>query len=243
MDEGISLVQPLYRDEAGNEYLYLNTVTMPELLDLYAMAFFPMADARDESDYFWTRPARRAVFTFDRFHISRSLIKHIKTMDWRVTINRNFDAVIHACATIRADTWINAPIESLYRQLHKAGHAHSVEVYDKNDNLIGGVYGLAQNGVFCGESMFSTQSNASSVALIALMAHLRQSGFTLCDTQFINDHLLPFGCHEITRDAYQAQLSAALSAPKSIAFDGDVVSTASLLDFAAFCRQSKTHTS
>ncbi len=120
-----------------------------------------------------------------------------------------FDAVVAACAD-RADTWINAEIQSLYGELHRSGHAHALEIW-QGDQLIGGVYGVAIGGAFFGESMFSRRTDASKIALAFLVDRLRQAGFTLFDTQFITPHLASLGAVEISRSAYHRLLGDALT--------------------------------
>lgn len=186
------------------------------LLNAYAHGIFPMADARDDTETYWIEPPMRGIIPLDSFNIPRSLAKFMDTCEYTVTIDTAFHQVIEHCATIPRDhekgTWINHEIEFWFQALHNAGHAHSIEVWDKDGtSLIGGLYGLAQGGCFNGESMFSHKTNASKVALVSLVEHLNQRGFTLLDTQFINDHLKQFGCIEIPKDDYMDQLNHALT--------------------------------
>jgi len=123
--------------------------------------------------------------------------------------------VISACAVPRAqshDTWINSEIREAYTQLHQAGHAHSVEVWQQGA-LVGGLYGVGLAAAFCGESMFHTVTDTSKIALVHLVAQLRQNGFTLLDTQFVTPHLARLGAIEISRADYQARLTQALQQP------------------------------
>ena len=145
----------------------------------------------------------------DSFHISRSLRARILANAYTIRTNTDFAAVVAACAD-RPETWINAPILALYRQLHDQGFAHSVEVWDKAE-LVGGVYGVALGGAFFGESMFSRQTDGSKVALAYLVDRLRTGGFTLFDTQFLTPHLQSLGAVEISRDAYHRKLRQALA--------------------------------
>jgi len=184
-------------------------------LDTYAMGVFPMADARDADEIYWVQPEMRGIIPLDKFNVPRSLKNFMKTCDYYVTINEAFEEVIHACAEIprhhETNTWINGEIESVFITLHHAGHAHSIEIWDrKNGELVGGLYGLAQGGCFNGESMFSRAQNTSKIALVHLVEHLNTKGFSLLDTQFINDHLKQFGCIEISHDDYMRMLHAAL---------------------------------
>lgn len=184
-------------------------ITPDLLLRAYMAGVFPMAETRGDAEIFWVDPRRRGIFPIGRFHSSRSLRRTIRSESFRPTIDRAFSAVVAACAD-REETWINARIESLYAQLHEAGHAHSLEVWE-GEQLVGGVYGVAMGGAFFGESMFSHRSDASKVALAFLMDRLQQGGFTLFDTQFLTPHLKSLGAVEISRDAYHKQLRKAVA--------------------------------
>ena len=189
----------------------MNNLLSPELiLKAYSVGCFPMSEARGDEEVFWVSPDERGVLPFDEFHIPKSMRRFVRNHPYHITADRDFTSVIKACATIRDDTWINREIERVYIELHGQGHAHSVEVWDEQDELVGGLYGLSINGAFFGESMFSTATNTSKLALIALMAHLHSRGFTLCDAQFVNDHLLQFGCQEIPHDNYMVRLVNAI---------------------------------
>ena len=172
-----------------------------------------MADAREDDETYWVEPRMRGIIPLDNFNVPRSLKKFMTTCDYEITINKCFTNVIAACAEIpRGDgngTWINKDIEQWFTALHHAGYAHSIEVWDENE-LIGGLYGLAQGGCFNGESMFSKAENASKIALVHLVHHLNDRSFTLLDTQFINDHLKQFGCIEIPQEEYLPLLDKAL---------------------------------
>jgi leucyl/phenylalanyl-tRNA--protein transferase len=133
----------------------------------------------------------------------------------RVSIDTDYDGVIEGCAAERAgrrSTWINGRIRSLYRDLFRLGHCHTVEVWDGN-RLVGGLYGVALGGVFFGESMFSYVRDASKIALVHLVGRLVGGGFTLLDTQFVTDHLRQFGTIEIDRDDFHRHLDVALKQP------------------------------
>lgn len=114
-----------------------------------------MADARDDAGVFWIRPKIRGLFTFKAFHIPRSTRKMLMRTGWRITLNRDMPRVINLCASTRKETWINHDIEALYVHLYQAGHVHSVEVWDKDDALMGGLYGLSIGAAFFAESMVS----------------------------------------------------------------------------------------
>ena len=185
----------------------MSELTPEILLHGYAMGIFPMAEHRDDPEIFWVDPRRRGVMPLNGFHISRSLARAMRRTPFTTTINRDFAGVVAGCAD-RADTWINGEITTLYSALHRAGHAHSVEVWEV-DALVGGVYGVTLGRAFFGESMFSRRTNASKMALAALVDRLNRAGFTLFDTQFLTDHLASLGAIEISRAAYHAQLEDA----------------------------------
>lgn len=188
----------------------MTTMLTPEtLLRGYAAGIFPMSEGRDDPEIFWVDPRRRGVMPLDGFHISRSLAKHIAKEPFEIRINSAFDAVVTGCAE-REETWINAPIATLYGALHRAGYAHALEVWE-GKTLVGGVYGVTLGTAFFGESMFSRRTNASKIALAYLVHRLRAGGFTLFDTQFVTPHLTSLGAVEIPRAQYHAQLSQALA--------------------------------
>ncbi len=185
------------------------------LLRAYAAGIFPMAESRDTPDLFWVDPRHRGVLPLDGFHMSKSLARQIRQARHSVTIDADFDAVVDACAD-RDETWINAEIRELYSALHQSGHANSLEVWDEDGTLMGGVYGVTLGGAFFGESMFSRRTNGSKLALAHLVAHLRTCGFVLFDTQFITEHLARLGAIEISRETYRRDLSQALKVQADI---------------------------
>lgn len=185
----------------------MSDLTPEILLHGYSIGIFPMAEHRDDPEIFWVDPRRRGVMPLNGFHISRSLTRAMRRSTFHHTINRDFDGVVAGCAD-REDTWINAEITALYTALHHAGHAHSLEVWE-GTALVGGVYGVTLGRAFFGESMFSRRTNASKMALAALVDRLRHAGFTLFDTQFLTDHLASLGAQEISRAEYHAQLDVA----------------------------------
>ena len=181
------------------------------LLQGYASGIFPMADSREADELFWVEPRNRAIIPLDRFHLSRSLRRTIRSGPFTATHDRDFAGVIAACAD-REETWINAELERAMIALHGSGHAHSIEVWD-GDRLAGGLYGVKLGRAFFGESMFSRATDASKVALAWLVARLKVGNFTLLDCQFMTEHLASLGAVTIPREAYVALLSAALGAP------------------------------
>ena len=181
----------------------------PELvMHAYASGIFPMAEHRDDPEVFWVDPRRRGIIPLDGFHMSRSLARRMRRMPHQMRINSAFAEVMDACGD-RSETWINPVIFDLFNRLHIMGHAHSLEIWSEGE-LIGGVYGLALGGVFCGESMFSRRTDASKVALAYLVDRLNMAGFSLFDTQFLTPHLASLGAIEITRAEYHRRLRDAL---------------------------------
>jgi leucyl/phenylalanyl-tRNA--protein transferase len=178
------------------------------LLQGYAAGIFPMADSRQASELFWVEPRSRAVIPLDKFHLSKSLRRTIRSGKFTVTMDRDFPAVITACAD-REETWINGDIERAMLALHGTGHAHSVEVWHEGE-LVGGLYGVKLGRAFFGESMFSRMTDASKVALAWLVARMKVGGFTLLDCQFMTSHLASLGAVSISRKAYVALLGGAL---------------------------------
>ena len=185
------------------------TLTQELLLHGYSIGIFPMAEHRHDPEIFWVDPKRRGVIPLDRFHISRSLARRIRRVDWRITVDEDFAGVVDGCAD-RAETWINDEIRALYLQLHALGRAHSLEVYDEGA-LVGGVYGVTLGAAFFGESMFSRRTDASKVALAYLVDRLRQGGFRLFDAQFLTAHLASLGAVEVSRAIYQQRLAEAVA--------------------------------
>ena len=190
------------------------SLTPELLLAAYAAGVFPMAETRDDPEVFWVDPQERGVLPLDGFHISRSLARRMRRGGIEARLDEDFEAVIDGCAD-RDETWINGTIRGLMTELFAMGHAHSFGVW-KGDLLIGGMYGLALGGAFFGESMFSRETDGSKMALAWAVDHLRRTGFTLFDTQFITPHLATLGAVEIPRLMYRAQLARALELPADI---------------------------
>jgi len=180
------------------------------LLNAYSIGVFPMSDGRDAPDVYWVEPRRRAIIPLDRFHLSKSLRKTLRSDRFHVTRDRAFPDVVRACAE-REDTWINGEIEASYHALHRRGDAHSIEIWS-GESLVGGLYGVRLGGAFFGESMFSAEPDASKVALAWLVARLRAGSFRLLDCQFMTDHLRSLGAIEISQQNYLQLLAAALGA-------------------------------
>lgn len=183
------------------------------LLRAYALGVFPMGESRDDPTLFWVDPQNRGILPLDDFHLSRRLARTVRQMPYKVTRDTAFRAVVKACASPRSgssDTWINTRISELYGTLHNRGHAHSVECW-QGANLVGGLYGVSLGAAFFGESMFSSATDASKIALTYLIARLRSGGYQLLDIQFLTEHLSQFGAVEIPRDRYRKLLAVAVS--------------------------------
>ena len=192
------------------------TIPVDLLLHAYRSGVFPMADHRDDREVYWVEPRERAVIPLDGFRMSSSLRKILRQNRFRVTCDTDFAAIIAACAEPReehAESWISHQIEESYIALHKAGHAHSIEVW-REDRLVGGLYGVAFDRVFCGESMFSRADNASKVALAWLVAAMREAGYRLLDCQFMTDHLASLGAVAMPQADYLQLLRAARGEPQ-----------------------------
>jgi len=182
----------------------------PELvLRAYGAGVFPMADGADSDTIYWVDPRKRGILPLNGFHLSRSLRKQILRADYRVRVDTAFDAVVDACSD-REETWINPTIRLLFTDLHRMGHAHSVEVW-QGPEMIGGLYGLRLGTAFFGESMFCRRRDASKIALAWLVARLRVGEFTLLDTQFTTPHLESLGARAVPRTHYHDLLDRALA--------------------------------
>lgn len=182
------------------------------LLRAYAGGIFPMAESADSAELHWIDPEYRGALPLDGIRLGRRLARTIRQSRFAVRIDQDFSAVIDGCAAARPgrqSTWINDRIRSLYSELFELGYCHTVEVYCE-DRLVGGLYGVALQGAFFGESMFSTETDASKVALIYLCARLIHGRFSLLDTQFITEHLVQFGAEEINRATFRERLTHAL---------------------------------
>ena len=189
-------------------------ITPEILLKAYAAGIFPMAEDADDPAIYWVEPRARGVLPLDAFHVARRLARTVRSDQFTVYADRDFDGVIAGCAAPRRDaerTWINGRIRDLYGALFDQGHAHTVEVYAEG-RLVGGLYGVSLGAAFFGESMFHTVRDASKVALIHLAGRLRAGGYRLADTQFVTDHLQQFGAVEVPRHVYKRRLAEAISA-------------------------------
>ncbi len=184
----------------------------PDLLEAcYRAGAFPMADGYGRVEFYRSDP--RSVLEFDSLRVSRSLRRVIRQGKYEIRINRDFEGVIRACSR-RPETWINEEIIRGFVALHERGKAHSVEAY-RDDELVGGLYGVALGGAFMGESMFSWMRDASKVCFVYLIERLKERGYALLDCQIQNDHLARLGAVEIPEREYLGRLKEALELPCS----------------------------
>ena len=186
------------------------------LLDGYRRGVFPMSETRDDETVNWYSARQRGVIPMDKFKVSSNVERIIRQGRYECRINSCFRDVIEACAD-RETTWISDIIINSYEVLHLAGYAHSVEIFDEVNALVGGLYGVSVGAAFCGESMFKRATEADKVALWHCHQRLDERGFELWDTQFYNDHLAQFGCVEISAQKYDRLLEKALK--KEVVFD------------------------
>ena len=185
-------------------------LTVENLKDAYRKGIFPWHI--DGVPLPWFCPERRAVLEFADLHVGRSLAKEARKSRFSFTIDKAFSDVMDACAaSVRGDqpgggTWITPAFKRAYRELHEEGCAHSVEAWDENGELVGGLYGVDAGGVFCGESMFFRRPNASKLSLLLLIDHLKSRGSTWLDAQVMTPHMEALGAKEIWRDEFLEKL-------------------------------------
>ena len=187
-------------------------ITPQVLLKAYTCGIFPMAESADDPALYWIEPQQRGILPLDHVHIPKRLARTMRQGTFEVRIDADFEGVITGCAASRPgrrSTWINPKIRSLYRDLFEMGYCHTVETW-MDGRLVGGLYGVALAGAFFGESMFSTERDASKVALVYLCARLMYGRFSLLDTQFVTEHLRQFGTIEIERADFHVRLEKAL---------------------------------
>ena len=185
-------------------------VSKDVLLKAYSIGIFPMAESADDTSVVWIAPQKRGILPLHSFHAPRSLRRRIRNCGFSIRINQDFEGTMAGCAD-RPSTWISAGLRSLFMTLHTEGHAHSVEVYDQNHVLVGGLYGLSIGGAFFAESKFARVRDASKIALAYLVARMRFGGYALLDVQFLTPHLARLGAIEIPSAVYRQNLEFALS--------------------------------
>ncbi|MCA1562076.1 MAG: leucyl/phenylalanyl-tRNA--protein transferase [Acidobacteria bacterium] len=189
-----------------------NMIPSDVLVSAYVSGWFPMAI--EKGDIRWYSPDPRGIVPLESFHIPARLARVVRRGTFRIAIDTAFERVIRACAESERDredpgSWIDEAIIESYVALHGLGLAHSVEAW-RGDQLAGGLYGVALGGAFFGESMFHHQTDASKVALAALLDRLRARGYRLLDTQWLTDHLVQFGAIEVPRRRYLSMLDESL---------------------------------
>jgi len=185
-----------------------NKLNSQEILAAYALGYFPMARSRDDKSVVWVLPEIRGILPLDRAKAPKKLKRFARKLPFELKIDHAFEEVITSCAQAqpdRPDTWINDEIIDAYCDLHHIGKAHSVECY-KDGILVGGLYGVLIGSIFCGESMFSRETNASKIAMLHLIETLQDAKIDLLDTQFYTDHLSQFGVLECENASYQLAL-------------------------------------
>lgn len=185
------------------------------LLSAYVQGIFPMA--HEDGQIYWYDPDPRAIIPLDGFHLPQRLARTVRRSIFEIRVDSAFRRVMELCAAPasgREESWISDELIDVYSQLHQLGFAHSVEVWHGED-LVGGLYGVAINSFFAGESMFSRRRDASKIALVHLVRRLQARNFQLLDIQFMTEHLAQFGAIEISRSAYQQRLARALQQENS----------------------------
>lgn len=205
-------------DEPDGLLAFGGDLSTERLVSAYRSGIFPWFG--EDDPYLWWSPDPRGILELNNFHESKSLRKAMKKSVWRVTLNNNFLGVIHQCAQIprkstglgcssdyQNQTWITEDMIAAYVRMHHAGYAHSVEVWEKEE-LVGGLYGISVGGVFCGESMFHSKTDASKMALMALVRQMKKYDMGFIDCQMETSHLSSLGCATIDRDLFIERLNA-----------------------------------
>jgi leucyl/phenylalanyl-tRNA--protein transferase len=179
------------------------------LLEAYRAGVFPWSSVPEIT---WWSPDPRVIFDLDTWTAHRSVTRSVRRAGWNFSFDRDFAGVMRRCAEptpARPETWISEDFIESYTELHRRGHAHSIEVWE-GDELVGGLYGVAIGGFFGGESMFHRRTDASKAAVARIIEHLKDRGFTLFDAQAPNPHLMRLGAVAIPRDEYLRRLRRAL---------------------------------
>ncbi len=193
-------------------------LSVARLLLAYRSGIFPWS----VEPITWWSPHQRGIIEFNRFHVGQTLRRVLRQKPFEITVDKAFREVMEGCALTRAQgNWISPQFINAYTELHKAGHAHSVECW-KDGQLAGGIYGVACGGVFAAESMFYRVSNASKVALVSLVELLQESGFAFIDIQMVTATTLAFGAREISRCDYLSRLASHADLPVKFCFGGEI---------------------
>ena len=198
-----------------NALQFLQMIEPDLLLQGYRLGVFPMA--MEDDSIGWFSPDPRAILPLEDFHVPHALRRVVRRKFFEIRIDNRFSEVVEACAK-RENTWINREIIESYKRLHGLGYAHSIEAW-REGKLAGGLYGVAVGGAFFGESMFHRVTDASKIALVALVQHLRSRKFVLLDTQWLTPHLQQFGGSEISRSHYLRLLRSAVELPRKFSED------------------------
>lgn len=183
-----------------------------DMLQAYVAGYFPMAETNESDSLYWLNPDPRAILPLQNIHVPGRLRQQLRRRPFRITTNQAFEQIVFGCAKVtqgRSQTWINSQLHQLYLQLHRKGFAHSVECW-QDQQLAGGIFGIALHGAFFGESMFTRIRDASKIALLHLVARMRVGGFLLFDIQFTSPHLERFGATELPRTVYLDLLAQAM---------------------------------
>jgi len=210
---------PAPDDQAGLVALDFH-ITPDRIISAYRHGIFPWPDSDPRHPIPWVCPPRRAILEFAALHLPRQLRKsQRKPGQLRFTIDQAFEQVIRACAAAprpgQGGTWIIPPILRAYLEVHRRGHAHSVEAWD-GETLVGGLYGVTAGGVFCGESMFHHVDDASKLCVFHLIAHLRSRGSTWLDIQQLTPHFARLGAREISRTEFLERLALERAADRAL---------------------------
>ncbi|MEQ1642414.1 MAG: leucyl/phenylalanyl-tRNA--protein transferase [Pyrinomonadaceae bacterium] len=204
--EWVQIGRYVYR--SGDVVAYGTPLTVENVREAYTRGIFPWYT--EGLPLPWHCPAQRAILDFADLRIPRSLAKEQRKADFTFTIDKAFEGVIHECSLAnrpgQGGTWITSDFERVYSELHTQGDAHSVEAWDRGGNLVGGLYGIDAGGVFCGESMFYKAPNASKLALLFLIDHMKKGGSTWLDCQVMTPHMEALGAKEIDRGKFLDKL-------------------------------------
>lgn len=203
-------------DDPNGLLAFGGDLSTERLVAAYKQGIFPWYN--NEEPILWWSPSPRAIIYAQAFKANKSLKKSIRKYGYKASLNKSFNDVIEKCASVKREhknnanqedgsdtenqTWITNEMISAYKNLHKQGYAHSVEVTNQQGELVGGLYGVVVNGIFCGESMFHLQSDASKSALLALSHHMVKHNMSIIDCQLVNPHLQSLGCIAIERNDF-----------------------------------------